>query len=106
MYIVGILTHGLIFGLFFIAGQVYTDKVVPQVFKAQAQGFLSFVTWGVGIFVGNLISGWMIDYYKVNNQTNWSLLFLIASISTAVLIVLFTLFFKNPSRVENEKINQ
>jgi len=96
LYIIGILTHGLIFGLFFVAGQVYTDKSVPQEFKAQAQGFLSFITWGVGIFVGNLISGWMIDYFKVGDQTNWSLLYLIASVASVLLTVLLVLFFKNP----------
>jgi len=95
LYYFGILTHGLIFGLFFIGGQVYTDKAVPSHYKAQAQGFLSFVTWGVGIFVGNLISGWMIDNFKVGDQTNWSLLFLIASASTLVLVVLLAMFFKN-----------
>ena len=101
-YIIGILTHGLIFGLFFVAGQVYTDKAVPQELKAQAQGFLSFVTWGVGIFVGNLISGWMIDNYKVNGQTDWSFLYLIAAASTIVLMVLFILFFKNPAKEEKK----
>ena len=97
LYYFGILTHGLIFGLFFIAGQVYTDKAVPQEYKAQAQGFLSFVVWGVGIFAGNLITGWMRDYFKVDGQTDWSFLFLIASIATVVLIVLFLVFFKNPA---------
>lgn len=100
LYYFGILTHGLIFGLFFVAGQVYTDKTVPQEYKARAQGFLSFVTWGVGIFVGNLISGWMIDNYKVNNQANWSLLFAITTICTVVMLILFLLFFKNPASEE------
>ena len=101
-YLFGILTHGLIFGLFFVAGQVYTDKVVPQALKAQAQGFLSFITWGVGIFVGNLISGWLIDSYKVSGQTDWAFLYLIAAITTFVLMVLFLLLFKNPSTAENK----
>jgi len=104
LYYIGILSHGLIFGLFFVAGQVFTDKAVPQEFKAQAQGFLSFMTWGVGIFAGNLICGWMIDYYKVDGQINWSLLFLITSVSTIVMIALFSMFFKNPS-TEGEKEN-
>ena len=102
LYIFGILTHGLIFGLFFVAGQVYTDKAVPQEYKAQAQGFLSLITWGVGIFVGNLISGWMIDYFKVGGQTNWSVLFLIAAISTVVVMALFIMLFKNPTSVEKK----
>ena len=103
LYYFGILTHGLIFGLFFVAGQVYTDKAVPQEYKAQAQGLLSFVVWGVGIFVGNSISGLMMDKFQMDAQTNWSLLFLIASVATVVLLVLFVMFFKNPSSVENEK---
>ena len=104
-YIFGILTHGLIFGLFFIAGQVYTDKAVPQEYKAQAQGFLSLVTWGLGIFVGNLICSWLIDYYKVDGQTDWKFLYMIAALSTVVVMALFILFFKNPSTEgEKEKI--
>jgi len=97
MYYLGILPHALIFGLFFIAGQVYTDKVVPQEFKAQAQGFLSFVTWGVGILVGNLIWSWLTNNYRVDSHANWSLLFAIASVATVVMIVLFLLLFKNPA---------
>jgi hypothetical protein len=36
----GILPHGLIFGLLFVAVQVYTGKIVPQEYKAQIQGFI------------------------------------------------------------------
>ena len=103
LYYIGILPHGLIFGLFYVAGQIYTDKAVPHEFKAQAQGFLSFVIWGVGIFVGNLISGWMIDYFKCGGRTDWSLLFLIASLCSVAMIILLITLFKNPTeKVENK----
>jgi MFS family permease len=97
LYIVGVLMHGLIFGLFFVAGQVYTDKVAPPELKAQAQGFLTFVIWGLGILAGNLVSSQMIERLKVDGHTDWSLIFLISSISTAVMIVLVFMFFKNPT---------
>ena len=103
LYYIGILPHGLIFGLFFIAGQVYTDKVVPNEYKAQAQGFLAFVTWGVGMFVGNLINGKLIEYFKVDNHANWSLLYAIASVSTIVIIILFAMCFKNPASAEQRE---
>ena len=102
LYYVGIFPHGLIFGLFFVAGQVYTDKVVQQKYKAQAQGFLSFVTWGVGILVGNLIWNWMTNNYRIDNHADWSLLFACASVTTVVMVVLFILLFKNPA-LENKK---
>jgi MFS family permease len=86
--------------LFFIAGQVYTDKVVPHEFKAQAQGFLSFITWGVGILIGNLIWSWLTNHYRVAEHADWSLLFAMASVTTVVMIVLFLLLFKNPAAIE------
>ena len=98
LYYIGILPHGLIFGLFFVAGQVYTDKVVPQEFKAQAQGFLAFITWGVGIFAGTLINGKLIEHFRVDHHANWSLLFAIASVLTVVVILFFLLLFKNPKK--------
>ena len=45
-YYIGIIVHGLIFGLFFVGGQVYTDNVAPKEMKAQAQGLLFFLVWG------------------------------------------------------------
>jgi nucleoside transporter len=90
LFYVGILQHGLIFGLFFVAGQVYTGKLVPQEYKAEAQGFLSFVIWGAGYLVGTLLNGWLIEY------CSWSTIFLIVSAMTAVVIALLLTLFKNP----------
>ena len=104
LYYIGILPHGLIFGLFFIAGQVYTDKVVPNEYKAQAQGFLAFVTWGVGMFIGNLINGKLIESFKVDGHADWSLLYAIASVTTIVIIVLFVISFRNPASAEQREI--
>ena len=100
LYYIGILTHGLIFGLFYVAGQVYTDKAVPQEYKAQAQGFLSFAIWGLGIFAGNLLSGWMIDHFRIGEKCDWGLLFMISMIATIVIIGLFMILFKPVEKIE------
>lgn len=99
MYSIGILTHGLIFGLFFVVGQVYTDKIVSVELRAQAQGFLSFIIWGVGYLIGTLSNGWMIGYFRMDGKCNWAVLFAVATIITLALIILFSLFFK---RVDKE----
>ena len=36
MYYIGILVHGLIFGFFYVGGQIYIDKKAPPELKAQA----------------------------------------------------------------------
>ena len=63
-YYIGILVHGLIFGLFFVGGQVYTDKVASRSIKAQAQGLLFFLVWGVGFLIGTLWNGWLIGLFR------------------------------------------
>ena len=93
-YSIGILTHGLIFGLFFVCGQVYTDKMVPKEMRAQAQGFLAFILWGVAYFAGTQINGLMIHNFRLADKCDWGVLFLISSIFTIIVIGLLVTLFK------------
>ncbi len=87
-FIVGILVHGLIFGLFFVGGQVYTEQMAPGNMKAQAQGFLSFAVWGVGYLIGTLLNGFLIHYFRVAEKCDWAVLFIISAMITLLLICL------------------
>jgi len=93
-YSIGILTHGLIFGLFFVCGQVYTDKVAPKDIRAQAQGFLSFIVWGVGYLIGTLFNGLMIGNNRLEDKCDWSALFITSTVFTLLLIGLLMILFK------------
>ena len=99
-YGMGIIVHGLIFGLFFVGGQVYADKIAPAALRGQVQGFLFFIIWGVGYLVGTLFNGILIDCFRNEGGCNWPVLFGIQTVFTIVIIVLFIVFFK-PDR--NEK---
>ena len=70
MYYIGILVHGLIFGFFYVGGQIYIDKKAPDELKAQAQGFIFLMTFGVGLLVGNLIDGRIIEMFKETTGGN------------------------------------
>lgn len=98
MFIIAILLHGLIFGLFFVGGQVYTEKIAPKHLKAQAQGLLSFMVWGVGLLLGNLICGAIIKSNEILSENGivcmWDDIFMIVSIMSVVVILLFSIFFK------------
>ena len=102
-YSIGILTHGLIFGLFFVGGQVYTDKMAPKEIRAQAQGFLSFIIWGMGYLAGTLLNGWMIGHYRLEGKCDWSVIFMIFTVFTILLIVLMLLLFKPVDNLRNVK---
>ena len=102
LYSIGILSHGLIFGLFFICGQVYADKVAPKEMRAQAQGFLSFIIWGIGILAGTLLNGFLIEKFRIGEKCNWSLLFLMAAVFIVAVTVLMMVGFKPVEKLEKK----
>ena len=48
---------------FFMTGQLYADQEAPANLRVTAQGFLTFVTYGVGMFIGSLLSGVALDFF-------------------------------------------
>jgi len=99
-YIVGILFHGLIFGLFFISGQIYTDKKAPEHLRAQAQGLIAFLVWGVALLLGNLLCSYLLKCNKSVDSAgeifyNWRSIFGIATLYSLLVLIVFMLFFKN-----------
>ncbi len=99
-YMIGILIHGLIFGLFFVGGQVYTENAAPEGMKAQAQGFLSFVVWGVGYLLGTFFNGYLINTFRLADKCDWATLFIISSICSFTLLLALAFFFKEKKQVQ------
>ena len=46
-----------------MTGQLYTDQEAPAHLRGTAQGFLTFLTYGVGMFIGSLLSGVALDFF-------------------------------------------
>jgi nucleoside transporter len=67
-YYVGILVHGVIFGFFFVGGQVYVDKKAPAEIRAQAQGLIVLVCFGLGMLIGNFTNQAFIDYNAAESE--------------------------------------
>ena len=95
MYYIGILIHGLIFGFFYVGGQIYIDKKAPPELKSQAQGFIFLVTFGLGLLAGNMISGAIIHNYQTDTGYNWNAIWGITTLISIVLLLLFVVLFKN-----------
>jgi len=108
LYFIGILVHGLIFSYFYIGGQIYINKKAPAELKAQAQGFIFLVTFGLGLLVGNFVSRQIIESYSsvVDNARlyNWEAIWGITTLMSLVILLAFLLFFKND--VKNFKIKE
>ena len=101
MLYAGILLHGICYDFFFVTGQIYVDRKAPLDLRAAAQGFIAFVTLGVGMFIGSWASGRVVDAFRVGAGHDWHRIWIVPAAGAAVVLVLFALFFRS-SETERE----
>ena len=106
MFYIAILLHGVCYDFFFVAGQLYTDQAAPAHLRSTAQGFITFVTYGIGMLIGSLLSGGILDYFSTTTATgvvrNWSSFWLSSAAMSFVITLLVLFFFKSTARVGTE----
>ena len=95
MLYAGILLHGICYDFFFVTGQIYVDKKAPGDLRAAAQGFIAFVTLGVGMFIGSWASGRVVDAFRAGAGHDWNRIWLVPAAGAAIVLVLFALFFQS-----------
>jgi nucleoside transporter len=100
MLYLGILLHGICYDFFFVTGQIYVDKKAPPDLRAAAQGFIAFVTLGVGMFIGSWVSGKIVDAFTIAGPEGvaghaWDRIWLIPAAGAGVVLLLFALFFRS-----------
>jgi nucleoside transporter len=97
MYYLGILLHGICYDFFFVTGQIYVDKTAPKSIQASAQGFITLVTYGVGMLIGSWVSGPVVDRYVRQAGDvvahDWTAIWLWPASMAFVIILLFAFFF-------------
>ncbi|WP_424681847.1 nucleoside permease [Frateuria sp. YIM B11624] len=91
----GIVLHGICFDFFFVVGQIYIDREAPPALRAATQGLITFLTYGLGMFVGSWLSGVVVDAHATAGGHDWRSIWTIAGGCAAVVLVLFVLAFKD-----------
>ena len=89
----------------FVMGRMYVDNRASEDIRAATQGFHAFVTLGAGMFVGSWLSGVVGQHYtNAGGAThNWSDIWLVPAVMSAVLIFVFAVLFKDstpPAKAE------
>lgn len=97
----GIILHGICYDFFFVAGQIYVDKSSTREIRGQAQGFLVLMTYGAGMLIGAQISGWLHNGIVTSTgpdaAAQWQTFWAIPAAFAAIIMIVFSVFFKNSS---------
>lgn len=119
MILLGIVLHGICYDFFFVTGQIYVDKKSTPALRGQAQGFLVFVTYGIGMLIGAQVAvGWIYNGFlaeaplvmqkatdgtmvEVNALTleQWKSFWLFPAILAAAIMVFFGLTFREEKEI-------
>jgi nucleoside transporter len=93
MLFAGIILHGVCFDFFFVTGQIYTDSKAGVKIQSSAQGMITMATYGIGMWIGTLLSGYVKDHYTVAGIAEWKSIWMVPAGIAAGVLVLFVLFF-------------
>jgi nucleoside transporter len=94
---IGLPLHGICYDFFFVVSYLYVDRKAPPDLRASAQAIITFITLGVGMFIGNLLAGQVNKWYTVGGATAWSMVWIVPLAGSVFATVLFWLLFRDPT---------
>ena len=99
MLYLGILLHGVCYDFFFVTGQIYVDQRAGMAIRAAAQGFIAFVTLGVGNFIGAWASGRVVERYALVSPEgtvahDWQAIWMVPAAGAFVVLLIFAALFR------------
>src|SRR6478672_4666061 len=94
-----ILLHGCCYDFLFIAGQLYVDDEANERIRGAAQGFIAFILWGVGNFVGSTLAGKSQAWHTLRIPMgqiahDWRGIWMYPAWGSVVVLALFVIFFR------------
>lgn len=99
MLFAGIILHGVCFDFFFVTGQIYTDSKAGLHIKNSAQGMITMATYGIGMWIGTTLSGYVAKYYTVSeNVHNWKAIWMVPACIAFGVLIIFGLFFHEKNK--------
>jgi nucleoside transporter len=99
MILVAICLHGVCYDFLFIAGQLYVDDESNEKIRGAAQGFIAFILWGIGGFVGTFIAGRVQGINTLSPASHdWFGIWIVPALMASIVLVVFVIFFRNPRK--------
>ncbi len=99
MLYTGIILHGVCYDFFFVTGYMYTEKKSNERIKSASQGLFTFVTYGLGMFIGTWFSGFVTTYYTVGQEYQWRNIWFVPAYIAVAVLLLFIFFFREKKEI-------
>ena len=79
------------------------DDEANERIRGAAQGFIAFILWGVGAFVGTLLAGKVLAAHKLalpagGLNYDWQAIWKTPAWGAAAVLVVFLIFFREPPK--------
>ncbi len=95
MLFVGIILHGVCFDFFFVTGQIYTEYKAGSKIKSSAQGLITMATYGIGMWIGTVLSGYVSQYFTTPGGSHlWRETWLVPAAIAAAVLIFFAISFR------------
>lgn len=101
-----ILLHGVCYDFLFITGQLYVDEEANEKIRGAAQGFIAFILWGVGAFVGTHLAGISLASHTLAEPVgsithDWQGVWVYPAWGSVAVLIVFLIFFKEKRKGES-----
>ena len=91
--VLSMVVYGMAFDFFNISGSMFVDQSVSPSMRASTQGLFLLMTNGLGVVIGSLGAGWVVEHFTIAKVTDWTTVWYIFAGYALVTGVLFLLLF-------------
>jgi len=124
LVLLGIALHGICFDFFFAAGFIHVDNKAPPDIRGSAQALFTFLTYGVGMWLGNMVSGVLGDVLtspavdaagrvvvdpktrEPVTVTDWTTFWFLPAVGVLICFAVFVLFFRDTEAAKMETVEK
>jgi MFS family permease len=105
MFYIAVILHGVCYDFFFMTGQLYTDQQAPAHLRSSAQGFITFLTCGIGMYAGSVLSGGALDFFTTGfgdaAVRDWKSFWPCSAAGAFVILLPITVMFRRGAKTES-----
>ncbi|MCS6849743.1 MAG: MFS transporter [Gemmataceae bacterium] len=104
LVLLGLALHGVCFDFFFGAGFIHVETTAPEVIRSSAQALYSTLVYGIGMYTGTVLSGWVNQGFtrefvdpvtqERTRITDWRSFWLVPFVGVVACLVPFVIFFR------------